>query len=223
MPRSQLGNYKREEIVPNAEGTGPKLYEKGTFIYRLAGRDRIKSASYYTPESLTRCQIKYTLKELLPGKTAADILRFKLLEMALGSAAYLNELINQLALKYLELRQQELGQTIPHAAFEQELQKVKMRLADRNVFGVDLNPVAIELAEVSPGLASSWSAAIRWWAAGVRSTACISSPRRARRESLRSSGTNRPRRSWPGIRSYQTTPSSISCCRIRAWRSRPMP
>ncbi|MFZ9754323.1 MAG: Eco57I restriction-modification methylase domain-containing protein, partial [Cyanobium sp.] len=69
--------------------------------------------------------------------------------MALGSAAYLNELINQLALKYLELRQQELGQTIPHADFEQELQKVKMRLADRNVFGVDLNPVAIELAEVS--------------------------------------------------------------------------
>ncbi len=149
VPASQLGNYKREEIVPNAEGTGPKLYEKGTFIYRLAGRDRIKSASYYTPESLTRCQIKYTLKELLPGKTAADILCFKLLEMALGSAAYLNELINQLALKYLELRQQELGQTIPHAAFEQELQKVKMRLADRNVFGVDLNPVAIELAEVS--------------------------------------------------------------------------
>jgi len=144
VPRSQLGHYKREEIVPNADGTGPKLYEKGTFIYRLAGRDRIKSASYYTPESLTRCQIKYTLKELLPGKTAADILRFKLLEMALGSAAYLNELINQLALKYLELRQQELNRTI-----EQELQKVKMRLADRNVFGVDLNPVAIELAEVS--------------------------------------------------------------------------
>ena len=149
VPRSQLGNYKREEIVPNAEGTGPKLYEKGTFIYRLAGRDRIKSASYYTPESLTRCQIKYTLKELLPGKTATDILGFKLLEMALGSAAYLNELINQLALKYLELRQQELKQTISHAVFEQELQKVKMRLADRNVFGVDLNPVAIELAEVS--------------------------------------------------------------------------
>jgi hypothetical protein len=149
VPASQLGNYKREEIVPNAEGTGPKLYEKGTFIYRLAGRDRIKSASYYTPESLTRCQIKYTLKELLPSKTAADILQFKLLEMALGSAAYLNELINQLALKYLELRQQELGQTIPHADFEQELQKVKMRLADRNVFGVDLNPVALELAEVS--------------------------------------------------------------------------
>ena len=69
--------------------------------------------------------------------------------MALGSAAYLNEVINQLALKYLELRQQETGRTIPHEKFANELQKVKMRLADRNVFGVDLNPVAIELAEVS--------------------------------------------------------------------------
>ena len=30
-----------------------------------------------------------------------------------------------------------------------ELQKVKMFIADRNVFGIDLNPVAVELAEVS--------------------------------------------------------------------------
>ncbi|MFM9089163.1 MAG: hypothetical protein ACKOPT_13710, partial [Cyanobium sp.] len=149
VPASQLGAYRREEIVPNAEGTGAKLLAKGSFIYRLAGRDRIKSASYYTPESLTQCQIKYALKEVVPGKSAAQLLELRLLEMALGSAAYLNELINQLAQAYLEKRQQELGKTIPHDAFEQELQKVKMRLADRQVFGVDLNPVAIELAEVS--------------------------------------------------------------------------
>ena len=31
-----------------------KHYPKGTFIYRLAGRDRQKSASYYTPEALTQ-------------------------------------------------------------------------------------------------------------------------------------------------------------------------
>lgn len=149
MSAAQLKNVKAEEIVPNADRTGAKLYPAGSFIYRLAGRDRIKSASYYTPESLTRCQIKYALKELLPAKSADDILRFKVCEMALGSAAYLNEVINQLALKYLELRQQETGRTIPHEKFANELQKVKMRLADRNVFGVDLNPVAIELAEVS--------------------------------------------------------------------------
>ena len=49
-----------------------RMHPKGSFIYRLAGRDREKSASYYTPESLTQCLVKYALKELLPGKTAAD-------------------------------------------------------------------------------------------------------------------------------------------------------
>jgi hypothetical protein len=145
----QLKAYNQDEIV-RAEGTDrPKSYPKGSFIYRLAGRDREKSASYYTPESLTQCLVKYALKELLPGKSAADILQLKVCEPAMGSAAFLNEVVNQLAQAYLERRQQETGQSVPHEQYATELQKVKMRLADQNVFGVDLNPVAVELAEVS--------------------------------------------------------------------------
>ena len=67
----------------------------------------------------------------------------------MGSAAFLNEAVNQLAEAYLERKQAELGKRIPHDEYPQELQKVRMFLADRNVFGVDLNPVAVELAEVS--------------------------------------------------------------------------
>jgi len=40
-------------------------------------------------------------------------------------------------------------QRIDHDDYLLEKQKVKMYLADRNVFGIDLNPVAVELAEVS--------------------------------------------------------------------------
>lgn len=145
----QLKAYKADEIVPDPSSGEPKCYPKGTFIYRLAGRDREKSASYYTPESLTQCLVKYALKELLPGKSAADILQLKVCEPAMGSAAFLNEVVNQLAQAYLERRQQETGQSVPHEHYATELQKVKMRLADQNVFGVDLNPVAVELAEVS--------------------------------------------------------------------------
>ena len=145
----QLKAYKAEEIVPDPLTGKAKKYERGSFLYRLAGRNRQKSASYYTPEVLTSCQIKYTLKEALVGRSAAEILELKLLEMAMGSAAYLNELVSQLAQAYLERRQQEKGKTIPHELYHTELQKVKMRLADQNVFGVDLNPVAVELAEVS--------------------------------------------------------------------------
>jgi hypothetical protein len=144
----ELETYTPEERVYNTDGT-PRYYPKGTFIYRLAGRDRENSASYYTPESLTRCLVKYTLKELLKDKTADDILKLHICEPAMGSAAFLNEAINQLAERYLELKQAELDQRIPHDSFLQEKQKVKMYLADRNVFGIDLNPVAVELAEVS--------------------------------------------------------------------------
>ena len=57
------------------------MYEKGTFIYRLAGREREKSASYYTPEVLTNCLVKYALKELLEGKTADEILELTICEI----------------------------------------------------------------------------------------------------------------------------------------------
>lgn len=145
---ADLEKYTTAERVYNANGS-LRCYPKGTFIYRLAGRDRELSASYYTPESLTRCLVKYTLKELLRDKRADDILRLRICEPAMGSAAFLNEAINQLAERYLELKQAELDERIPHEDFLQEKQKVKMLLADRNVFGIDLNPVAVELAEVS--------------------------------------------------------------------------
>lgn len=130
-------------------GGEPRLYKKGTFIYRLAGRAREKSASYYTPEVLTQCLVEHALKEILPGKTADQILRLTICEPAMGSAAFLNEAVNQLAEAYLQAKQKELGQTIPHDQYTEEKQRVKMYIADSNVFGVDLNPIAVELAEVS--------------------------------------------------------------------------
>ncbi|MCV5296503.1 hypothetical protein OFC42_32485, partial [Escherichia coli] len=81
-----------------------------SFIYRMAGRDREKSASYYTPEVLTRSLVKYALKELFkeqidpisdPHAKADAILNLTVCEPAMGSAAFLNEAINQLAEAYL--------------------------------------------------------------------------------------------------------------------------
>ena len=54
-----------------------------------------------------------------------------------------------MAEKYLDRRQSELRKRIPRRQYDEELQKVKHFITDRNVFGVDLNPVAVELAEVS--------------------------------------------------------------------------
>ena len=152
VSESELEQYDKDERVRYESGEKKgklRMYEKGTFIYRLAGREREKSASYYTPEVLTKCLVKYALKELLEGKTADEILELTICEPAMGSAAFLNEAINQLAEAYISRKEKETGEVIGYEDRFNELQKVKMYIADRNVYGIDLNPVAVELAEVS--------------------------------------------------------------------------
>ncbi|GEL68670.1 hypothetical protein [Myxococcus virescens] len=166
---SEVERFKEEEFVQVPDPLEPerrtqrKVYKKGSFVYRLAGRDRERSASYYTPEVLTRCVVKYALQELLTGKSADEILRLTLCEPAMGSGAFLNEGINQLASAYLERKQAELGRRIPQAEYAQERQRVKAWLATHNAYGVDLNPVAVDLAKVSlwlnilgPGIPVPW-------------------------------------------------------------------
>ena len=152
ISESELDQYDEDERVRYEHGEKKgklRMYEKGTFIYRLAGREREKSASYYTPEVLTKCLVKYALKELLEGKTADEILKLTVCEPAMGSAAFLNEAISQLAEAYVSRKEKETGEIISYEKRFNELQKVKMFIADRNVYGIDLNPVAVELAEVS--------------------------------------------------------------------------
>ncbi len=83
--------------------------------------------------------------------------------MALGSGAFANEAINQLAEAYLDRKQRETGRIIPHDQYATEKQKVKMFIADHNVFGVDLNPVAVELAEISLWLNTIFDGAYVPW------------------------------------------------------------
>ena len=149
----ERARYDKDDPDGQYRAGDMRKYPKGTFIYRMAGREREKSASYYTPECLTKCLVKHALEELLRDKKADDILNLTVCEPAMGSAAFLNETVNQLAEAYLSKKQQDLlasGQTgIEAKDYRRELQKVKMFIADRNVYGIDLNPTAVELAEVS--------------------------------------------------------------------------
>jgi len=169
VTESQLGEYSEDERVFNTDKT-IKEYSKGSFIYRLAGRDREKSASYYTPEVLTKSLVKYALKELLQiddkgniTKSSDEILKLTVCEPAMGSAAFINEAINQLSEFYLEKKQLELKEKIPHDQYTVELQKVKMYIADNNVYGVDLNSTAVELAEISIWLNALSGAFVPWF------------------------------------------------------------
>jgi len=153
VPRMRRDNFQENEILKD-HAAHDIITKKGTFVYRLSGRDRQKSASYYTPEVLTRCTVKYTLKPILEKldkgeMKAIELLELKLLEPAMGAAAFHNEMINQLAEAYLTYRQKELNKRVAPDLFKEELQKVKAYIATNNTYGVDLNPTAIELGKLS--------------------------------------------------------------------------
>ncbi|MYW75263.1 MULTISPECIES: restriction endonuclease subunit M [Pseudonocardia] len=145
----------------------PVLHQAGSFVFRLAGRERQQSASYYTPEVLTRFTVGQALEELLDqdgSRTSAEeILGLTVCEPALGSGAFAIEAVRQLAEQYLKRRQEELGERIDPDEYPRRLQEVKAYLALHNVYGVDLNATAVELAEISlwldtmvSGLSAPW-------------------------------------------------------------------
>lgn len=171
VPYSRLDDFTIGEVLKNEDGSIRKL-PRGTFVYRLNGRDRQKSASYYTPEVLTRSTVKYTLKAIIDDvregkRKATELLDLKILEPAMGAAAFQNEVINQLSEAYLQYRQEEKRKEymermalsddqvgdgnwrISPDHYRDELQKVKAYIATHNVYGVDLNPTAIELGKLS--------------------------------------------------------------------------
>ncbi|MDL4774533.1 Eco57I restriction-modification methylase domain-containing protein [Actinomadura xylanilytica] len=172
IPSSKVDDYEDSVFVLRIDENGFKTddrvrYRPGSFVYRLAGRDRQTSASYYTPESLTQVTVQLALRERLDqdGSTtqAREILDWTICEPALGSGAFLNEAINQVAAEYLKRRQVELSHALEPELYAEELQKVKAYIALHNSYGVDLNETAVELAEVSlwlnvmyPGLQAPW-------------------------------------------------------------------
>jgi hypothetical protein len=156
VPEKDLSKYSEEELTfSDAEGNPTRRrHPQGTFIFRLAGRDRESSASYYTPQVLTECLVKYALKELCQGKSADELLETRICEPAMGSGAFLVEAIEQLAVAYLERKQAELGQRLEATEYGLEKQHVKAFLAEERCYGVDLNPMAARLAGVSLWLAT---------------------------------------------------------------------
>ena len=165
VPEDVMRDLEEKDFVTvEDEVTGERrnvTYEKGQFVYRLSGRDRQRSASFYTPEVLTRFTVQQALVE--HTTRAEEILHLTVCEPALGSGAFAIEAVRQLAEQYLSRRERELGQRVDPEERPRELAKVKAYLALHQVYGVDLNATAVELAEVSlwldtmvEGLAAPW-------------------------------------------------------------------
>ena len=157
VPVTRADHLAESDFVTTLdEATGETvavIHRQGTFVFRLAGRERQQSASYYTPEVLTKFVVSQALEELLDQDgqrtTPEQILQLSICEPALGSGAFAIEAVRQLAAEYLKRKQEDVGKIIDADQYQVELQKVKAYLALHQVYGVDLNATAVELAEIS--------------------------------------------------------------------------
>lgn len=151
-----VGIAEADFVTVKSELTGEPIkvrHDLGTFVYRLAGRERQQTASYYTPEVLTKFTVGQALAELLDQDgsttTADEVLGITVCEPALGSGAFAIEAVRQLADQYLTRRQRELDKRVDPEEYPAELQRVKAYIALHQVYGVDLNATAVEFAEIA--------------------------------------------------------------------------
>jgi len=133
----------------------PDLVPKGAMVLQPS-EERRRSGSHYTPRALTEPIVRTTLQPILARLRGDDgrpprpeqILDLKVCDPAMGSGAFLVEACRQLgdALVGAWHAHGELPALPPD---EDEVVFARRMIAQRCLYGVDRNPVAVDLAKMS--------------------------------------------------------------------------
>jgi hypothetical protein len=133
----------------------PDLVPKGAMVLQPS-EERRRSGSHYTPRSLTEPIVRTTLEPILARLRRADgrppgsaqILDLRFCDPAMGSGAFLVEVCRQLADALVEAWHAH-GDVPTIPPDEDEVVFARRLIAQRCLYGVDRNPVAVDLAKVS--------------------------------------------------------------------------
>jgi hypothetical protein len=139
-----------------ARAATPNIVPPGAMILQPSD-ERRKSGSHYTPRSLTEPIVRTTLRPILerlgPDATPQQILDLKVCDPAMGSGAFLVEACRQLAEGLVKVwHAHKCVPTIPPD--EDEILHARRIVAQRCLYGVDKNPMAVDLAKLSLWLAT---------------------------------------------------------------------
>lgn len=156
----------------------PLIYPKGAFMV-ATGTDRRETGTHYTPKSLTESIVRETLEPVVyvgPAedtqrqdwklKSPAEILDLKICDLAMGSGAFLVQVCRWLSERLLEAwtQAESQGKCITNegvvvdkiashepliANVEERLVAARRLISERCLYGVDINPLAVELAKLS--------------------------------------------------------------------------
>ena len=134
----------------------PSPVPKGGLVLQPTD-ERRRSGSHYTPRSFTEPIVRKTLEPVLKRfgeKPSPDqILSLKICDIAVGSAAFLVETCRQLADVLVRAWRVHGGRPALPPDETEELLSMRT-IAQRCVYGVDRNPMAVDLAKLSLWLAT---------------------------------------------------------------------
>jgi hypothetical protein len=117
-----------------------------------AGRRKVTGA-FYTPRALTEYLVRRTLAPLVGGADPSRVLSLRVLDPAMGSGAFLVAACRYLALEYESALIRE-GSVAAGDLSEQDRSGFRRAVAQRCLFGVDINPMAVQLGRLSLWLAT---------------------------------------------------------------------
>ncbi|RKU35091.1 hypothetical protein C6496_17505 [Candidatus Poribacteria bacterium] len=104
------------------------------------------SGSYYTSDAIVRAIVEKALDPICERKMFDDILHLKILDPAMGSGHFLIGVIDYLALK---LAMHDDAPSMTTGDTDTEVAYWRRRVVEACIYGVDKNPMAVELAKVS--------------------------------------------------------------------------
>ena len=152
----------------------PQVWLPGSIVMTQAG-DRRSSGTYYTPKALAEEMVRHALEPLVyqPGpaegtppddwrlRASAELLDLRVCDMAMGSGAFLVAACRFVASRLIEAWNREGlapgdpvgppgGLPVPLPGEEADREVLALRMvADRCIYGVDRNPMAVEMAKLS--------------------------------------------------------------------------
>jgi hypothetical protein len=144
-------------IVDERGSFGGGIVRQGTPILQPTD-ERRRTGSHYTPRTLTQPIVQHALEPAFErigaDATPEAVLALKVCDPAMGSGAFLVETCRQLATRLVAAWARHPGTRPPIPLDEDEDLLARRLVAQRCLYGVDRNPLAVDLARLSLWLAT---------------------------------------------------------------------
>jgi hypothetical protein len=134
---------------PRAARGGPRVHvslETGSGVRKATG-------TFYTPQPIADYLVRRTLGPLVRDASCDDVLRLRIVDPAMGSGAFLVSACRYLAYAYEQALVRE-GRCHAIDLDDDARAGIRRTIAERCLYGVDVNPMAVQLARLSLWLAT---------------------------------------------------------------------